>query len=281
MIEARAAAGRIRRAYRRATARSGGVWRSLVTVGGTATVGGAVAVDERADDVVRAASVNKLALACAVLSKVDGGLLRLDQTVDLTPDLVLGGSGLYHLQPAWGDRVTLAGALTALLLVSDNTAVRLCGQVCPGPEVNGYLAARGFTHTRVEPLPDRPQRMFLGTTTAREAHALLVSLAAGTMVGPASSEFLLDVLRSTSGFHDGVRRTLSSGERQRVAVKHGTDDDHRHEIGIVFDGAGAPAVVFAFLATLPGYGHDHGATNPLTRARARLGRVMVESARTR
>jgi beta-lactamase class A len=264
-------ATRIRRAYRRQTARAGGVWRSLVTVGD------AVAVAERADEVVLAASVNKLAVACAVLSKVDTGLLRLDSTVALTPDLVLGGSGIYHLQPAVGDQLTLGGVLTALLLVSDNTAVRLCGLVCPGPEVNAYLAAHGFTHTRVAPVPDRPERMFLGTTTAREAHGLLRALVAGRLVGPASTRFLLDVLRSTSGFHDGVRRSLSSDERRRVAAKQGTDDDHRHEVGVVFDGAGAPAVVFAFLATLPDHGHDHGGTHPLVRARAALGPVLVRS----
>jgi beta-lactamase class A len=262
-------AARIRRAYRRQTDRAGGVWRSLVTVGG------AVAVEERADEVVPAASVNKLAVACAVLSKVDAGLLRLDAVLDLTPDLVLGGSGIYHLQPVFGDRVTVAGALTALLLVSDNTAVRLCGSVCPGPEVNRFLDGQGLTATRVVPVPGRPSRMFLGTTTAREAHTLMCALASGALLQPASTGFLLDVLRSTSGFHDGVRRTLSSADRRRVAVKQGTDDDHRNEVGVVFDATGAPDVAFSFFATLPGYGHDHGATNPLVRARAALGPVMM------
>jgi hypothetical protein len=45
--------------------------------------------------------------------------------------------------------------------------------VCTGIEVNDYLAGKGFAHTRVEPLPADPHRMFLGDTTAREAHTLL------------------------------------------------------------------------------------------------------------
>src|SRR5439155_13063626 len=149
-------ARRIRRAYRAATARSGGVWRSLVTVAGSARP----VVDERADEVVRAASVNKLAIACAVLDLVDRGALRLDRRLTLTEDLVVGGSGIYRSQPVFGDRVTVAGALTAMLLVSDNTAVRLCGLVCPGARVNDYLARHGFRHTRVEPVDEC--RTYLG-----------------------------------------------------------------------------------------------------------------------
>ena len=262
-------ARRIRRAYRAATARAGGTWRSLVTVAGSARP----AVEERADEVVRAASVNKLAIACAVLDLVDRGALRLDRRLELKPELVVGGSGIYHSQPVFGDRLTVAGALTAMLLVSDNTAVRLCGLVCPGARVNQYLARHGFRHTRVEPVDAR--RMYLGTTTAREMHRLLSELVAGRLVGAASTRFVLDVMRSTSGFHDGVRRGLSSDERSRIAVKHGAYEDRRHEVGIVFDRADAPAVVFALLATLPGHDGDFGATHPLVQARARLGRALL------
>jgi beta-lactamase class A len=264
---------RLRRAYRRETARVGGAWHTLVTVVGP---DGAhtVAVDDRADEVVSAASVNKLGVACAVLDKVDRGELRLDQRVELTPEIILYEDGIYHLQTVWGDRITLANVLTAMLLVSDNTAVRLCGLVCTGDDVNRYLAGRGFTHTRVEPLPADPHRMFLGVTTAREAHTLLGKLVAGTMVSPASTRFVLDIMRWTSGFHDGIRRSMSSDERLRTAVKHGALDNGRHEVGVMFDADDVPKLIFSIFAELPGHGADLGGTNPLVEARAKLGRRM-------
>lgn len=233
-----------------------------------------VAVEDAADVVVAAASVNKVALACAVLDKVDRGELRLDQRLELTADTVLPGDGIYHLQTVWGDQLTLANVLTTMLVLSDNTAVRLCGRVCPGTEVNEYLAGRGFTHTRVEPLPHDPRRMFLGTTTARETHRLLHRLVTGAMVSPASTRLVLSLLH---GFTDGVRRDMSSDERLRTATKYGALDDGRHEAGIMFDATGAPRLIFAFFADLPGHGHNLGATHPLVTAHARLGRHLLNA----
>jgi beta-lactamase class A len=267
-----AALRRIRRAYQRETAKAGGVWHALVTLT-DADGSHLVAVEESADEVMPAASVNKLGLACAVLDKVDRGELRLDQTVELTPGIVLPGDGIYHLQTVWGDRLTLANVISTMLMLSDNTAVRLCGLVCTGTEVNDFLAAKGFTHTRVRPLPDDPHRMFLGTTTAREAHLLLRKLVGGTMISPGATRFALSLLH---GFTDGVRREMSSAERLRTATKYGALDDGRHEVGVMFDATGAVSLIFSFFAGLPGHGHNLGATNPLVAAHARLGRRMFD-----
>jgi beta-lactamase class A len=270
---------RIRRAYQRETTRTGGTWHAVVTL---ADHDGShrIAVDDKADEVVPAASVNKLGIACAVLDKIDRGELSLDQTVDLRPETVLYGDGIYHLQTVWGDRLTLANVMTAMLMLSDNTAVRLCGLVCTGPEVNDYLAAKGFARTRVEPLPDDPHRMFLGTTTAGETHRLLRKLVDGAMVSPAATRFVLNLLH---GFSDGVRRNMSSDERLHTATKYGALDNGRHEAGVMFgaggtvlDAGGAVGLIFSFFGDLPGHGHNYGATNPLVEAHARLGRRMLD-----
>jgi beta-lactamase class A len=265
----------LRSAYVRATGAAGGSWHSLVTVGGSDDP----AVDDGPDEVVPAASVNKLAIACAVLHLVDRGELSLDRTVEVTADVVLPGDGVFHLQPVWGDRVTLAHVITAMLLVSDNTAVRLCGRVCPGPAVNDYLAGEGFAHTRVEPLAADPSRMELGWTTARETHDLVRRLADGALLAPATTRFALAVLRAPGGHHDGVRRIMSSAERARVAVKHGAYGTARNEIGAVFGADDRPRVVFAFFADHPRHGADLGATHPATEARATLGRPLLDAAR--
>jgi beta-lactamase class A len=266
---------RIRRAYERETSRAGGVWHSLVTVADPDRTH-RPAVEDKPDEVVPAASVNKLGIACAVLDKIDRGELRLDQKVELTPEIILCGDGIYHLQTVWGDQITLANVLTAMLMVSDNTAVRLCGLVCTGLEINDYLARKGFAHTRVEPLPTNPHRMFLGNTTARETHTLLSRLVGGSMVSPTATRFMLEIMRRTDGFHDGVRRTMSSDERLRTAIKYGALDNGRHEVGIMFSADGSPELIFSFFADLPGHGDNYGATNPLVEARARLGRRMFD-----
>jgi len=264
----------MRRAYRTQKNRAGGRWHSYV-----ATVDRAgrwwPVVDDDGDGVVEGASVQKLAVATAVLDKVDRGELRLGDRLDLRPDLIRGGSGLYHLQTVWGDDLTLANVLVALLLVSDNTAVRLCGRVVPAPELNGILAAKGLVHTRVGPA-SAPDQFRLGTTTPRETTDLLTRLAAGTLLSPASCGFLLGVTRSTSGYHDGVRRTMSSAERARIATKYGADEDRRHEAGLIFDRAGAPALVYGFFADRLGDRDNYGATHPAVRAHAALGRTMLD-----
>jgi beta-lactamase class A len=260
---------RLRRAYARQKARAGGAWHAHATLAGHGVV-----LDDDADAVVKGYSIQKIAVAAAVLDRVDPG-----ERVRLSAGDVLGGSGLYHLQPVWGDELTVAGILTALLLVSDNTAVRLCGRLVPAAEVNAFLAGRGFARTRVEPVAD-PHRFLLGDTTARETHDLLARLAAGTLIDPAGTAFLLGVLRAAGGYHDGVRRKLTSVQRSLVATKHGADRDARgaarHEAGVVFAPDGAPALVYAFLADALGDPDDYAGTHPAAAAHAVLGRVMLE-----
>ncbi len=232
-------------------------------------------LEDDADHVVHGYSVQKLAVAVAVLDKVDRGRLDLAQLVDLTADVIAGGSGTYRLNTVWGDRITIANVLVAMLLVSDNTAVRLCGSVCPTAELNDILAAKGFVDTRVEPGP-RPDRFFLGTTTPRETQDLLRRLADGTLLSARSCSFLLSILRSKDGYHDGIRRTMSSAERSRVASKYGADFNHlgaaRHEAGVML-----PGLVYAFFAEgLPDL-DNYGATHPAVEAHAVLGRALLDA----
>ena len=65
-------------------------------------------------------------------------------------DIILGGSGIYHLHRVWGDQITVANFLTAMLLVSDNTAVRMCGRLVPALEINEILAAKGKVLQQVD-----------------------------------------------------------------------------------------------------------------------------------
>lgn len=264
----------LRSTYETVTAEAGGDWHSLVTIAGRGTV-----IERDADYVIEGASVQKLAIALAVLDKVDRGELALSDRLELTPDVVAPGTGVYGVQAAYGDELTLANILVAMLQASDNTAVRMFGLVVPGPEINDILAAKGFTYTRVEPLPDNPNRFFLGTTTPRETHTLLTGLADQTLLSAGSTRAMLSALRrSEGGYCDGVRRAMSSAERARVATKHGADSDRRHEAGVILDATGAPVLTFAYFADNLDDIDNYGATHPAVEAHAALGRTMYDTA---
>jgi beta-lactamase class A len=272
----------IARRYRRVTAQAGGEWSSLVAM---ADAGGVFheVVAEEADRVVEAYSVNKVAVAVAVLDKVDRGLLTLDQRVEVTDAIVIRDTdGIFGLDGAYPSSVTIGHAMAALLTVSDNTAVRLCGLVCPALELNEILRAKGFTHTQVVPVSN-PNRFFLGTTTPRETTDLLHRLAAGQLLSAASTEYVLTALRSLTSFTDGVRLRLTSPERLRVATKAGWFTDGRNEAGLVFTEGGAPVLSYALFAAGAFRGDpavndaDFGATHPALRARAALGRTLVDA----
>jgi len=270
---------RIRKHYEMRKAQAGGQWHSHIAMvdstGQLQTV-----VDDTADTVTNGYSVQKVAVAMAVMYKVDRGLLSLGQKLDLQASIILGGSGIYHLHGVWGDDITIANFLTAMLLVSDNTVVRMCGRVVPALELNEILAAKGFVYTRVIPVAN-PNRFFLGVTTPRETHDLLWRLANKTLLSPASCDFLLRILRWVNGYHDGIRREMSSNERSRVATKYGADFNTlgatRNEAGIMFGANGSPLLTYALFANALPELDNYGATHPAVQAHAKLGRVMFDA----
>ncbi|MEV4756616.1 serine hydrolase [Micromonospora sp. NPDC049559] len=263
-------ADRIAAIYQYEAASAGGRWLSYISVNDAS--GAAVpAVEVNPDTTVEAYSVNKIAVATAVLDKVDRGQLRLDQRVDVTDAIVIpGGDGIFSLDGAYPSSVTLGHALAALLTVSDDTAVRLCGLVCPAAELNAILVSKGFPKTQVEPVAN-PNRFFLGTTTPRDTHNLLRALVGGTLLSAGSTAFLLNTLRSPIAFTDGIRRNMSSADRARIATKAGWFADGRNEAGIIFDAAGAPVLTYAMFADGQADADNFGATHPAVQARADMG----------
>ena len=183
---------------------------------------------------------------------------------------------MFRLDGAFPSKVTLGHVLAVMLTVSDDTATRLCGLVVPAAEVNQILVAKGFPKTQVKPVAD-PNRFFLGKTTPRETHDLLQKLVQGKLLSPASTEYLLGVLRSPIAFTDGIRRSMSSAERLRIATKAGFFTDGRHEAGIIFDPAGKPILTYALFARGQAGTDDFGATHPAVEARAVMGRKFLDA----
>jgi beta-lactamase class A len=218
-----------------------------------------------------------------VLDKVDRGLIKLDQTVTVSSAIVIQDTdGIFALDGAYPSEVTIGHALANLLTVSDNTAVRLCGLVVPALELNQILRDKGFVHTQVVPVTN-PNRFFLGTTTARETHTLLQKLVDGQLLSAASTAYLLNILRATASFTDGVRLNLTTNERLRVATKAGWFEDGRNEAGIMFSEDNRAILIYSMFASGTFAGdkaqndQDFSTTHPAVAARAELGRSMFDA----
>lgn len=256
---------RVKRVYDSAAAEAGGIWNSYISVADE------VAVDVASDEIVEAYSVNKVAVAVTLMDKIDRGLLTLDQQVQVPESIVVpGGDGIIILDKAYPSAFTLGHVLSLFLTVSDDTCVRLVGLVVPAAEINQILVAKGFPRTQVTPVAN-PNRYFLGKTTPRETHDLLKALVAGTLLSPASTEYLLSILRSQVAFTDGIRREMSSVDRARIATKAGWLNDGRNEAGIMFDGAGKPVLIYSMFAHGQANPEDFGATHPVRQAAAKMG----------
>ncbi|WP_186762912.1 serine hydrolase [Lentzea tibetensis] len=273
---------KVAQVYKRQVRKAKGTWSSYITV---ADPNGAcrAAVEENADQVVEAYSVNKIAVAVAVLDKVDRGLIKLTDRVEVTQAIVIQDTdGIFGLDGAYPSSVTVGHALAALLTVSDNTAVRLSGLVCPALELNEILRSKGFVHTQVVPVAN-PNRFFLGTTTPREMHTMLQKLVEGSLLSPASTQYVLNILRSLTSFTDGARLNLSSNERLRVATKAGWFDDGRNEAGVMFSEDGRPILIYSLFASGTFAGdkaandENFSFTHPAVGARAELGRTMYDA----
>ncbi|GAA5202281.1 serine hydrolase [Rugosimonospora acidiphila] len=261
--------------YRPLAKQAGGTWDAVISVANTdGTL--LTAVQDRPDEVVEAYSVNKIAVATAVLDKIDRGELTLDQRVDVTDEIIQPISdGIFCLDQAYPSSITLGHVMAAMLTVSDDIAVRLCGLVCDGLEINEILQAKGFPNTQVQPVEGNPNRMYLGLTTAREMHDLLQGLVKGTLLSATSTDFLFSLIRSQIAFTDGIRLNMSSDERARVATKAGWLDDGRNEAGIIFDADGHPILTYSMFAYGLGDTENFGATHPALRARQAMGRAWL------
>ncbi|MGH8794987.1 MAG: serine hydrolase [Stackebrandtia sp.] len=275
------AAKQVNSVYKAESAAAGGWWKAHITVfdsDGNAET----AVERDSDDLVEAWSVNKMPVAIALLDKVDRGELSLDDQVEVPESLVsYDGDGVFGWDGAYPSKVTLGHVLCVMLTVSDNTAVRLCGQVVDGDEINSYWSDQGFVDTRVQPNGDDPKRFFLGTTTPKEQHDIWRKTAVGELVSDESRDYLFSALRAPVAFSDGIRLHLSTKERMRIATKagwfdtdsglFGDDSDERCEAGIIYDSDDRPALIYSIYAGEHGVFEDFGAAHPANRARANMG----------
>jgi beta-lactamase class A len=245
----------------------------------------------RADVVFETQSVIKVALAIRCYQLADAGQLNLAERVRVTRSDFVGGSGILRYFQE-GLEPTIRDLVTAMIIVSDNSATDLLlARIGGVADLNDWLAASGYTHTRfVQSVKDsvrlpqitglaaralgevravaqeRGLPLYFGQMTPREAGRMLESIELATAASDAGCAELLAALREQQL---GERRLPALLEHP---VGHKTGDAppwDANDIGIVYAPSGTIAVaVFA---------NDLGGNYQEEEDRiGRIGRVVVD-----
>ena len=122
-------------------------------VGFAATISGAdTVISLNGDEPFPMASTFKVAIAVAVLTRVDKGELRLDQLVDITPDMYVVGSNVLaqnFVHP--GLKLSVANLIEIMIIESDNSATDIIIKLAGGPAaVTKNLRDIGINGQRID-----------------------------------------------------------------------------------------------------------------------------------
>ncbi|MDQ2944527.1 MAG: class A beta-lactamase-related serine hydrolase [Acidobacteriota bacterium] len=203
----------------------------------------------RENDRVRTASTIKLPIMATVFALVEQGRAKWSETLTLTNDDKVSGSGVAH-EFSDGLKMPLRDLVHLMIVVSDNTATNLILDRITADAVNDYMDKLGLKQTRsmrkvlgdgkdLKPNPSgfskagllpENKRFGLGSSTPRDMVTLLEMLERGQVVTPAASKEMLAILGRQQD-RAGIARKL--GE-MKVANKSGALDHLRSDVGIVY-----------------------------------------------
>ncbi len=193
----------------------------------------------RADEVFPTASTVKVPILAALLARVDAG------EVDYNAHLVFTSTRAYdaedlsaHLKD--GTSLTVAKLAWLMETLSDNGAALWCQELAGGGAgVNAWLAANGFTATRVNSrTPGREAEKTehgWGQTTPREMAGLFARMAERKAGTPEASDELRRALSRT--FWDGEALSVLP-PNVHAASKQGAVERSRSEVLLVSGPAG-------------------------------------------
>lgn len=183
-------------------------------------------VDLNGDKVYPTASIIKLPILIAFFQDVDAGKIRLDETLTMTPDVIVGGSGEMQDDPAYS-KYSVLTTITNMITISDNTATNMIIKRMGGINVlNQRFRSWGLQQTAIRNwLPDLKGT---NTTTAHELVRLLAMLDKQKLLSSRSQAQALDILRRVHN-----RTLLPVGLGPGATIAHKTGD-----IGFLLGDAG-------------------------------------------
>jgi len=175
-----------------------------------------------------AASTIKVPVLVAFFQDVDAGKIRLDEQLEMRPELIGSGSGDMQYQPP-GTKFSALETAFKMIVISDNTATNmLIARLGGAAALNQRFQSWGLTATAIQnPLPDLQGT---NTTSPRDLANLMAWVNQGDLVSMRSRDRMLDIMRKT------VTDTLlprGLGEGATIAHKTGDIGTLIGDVGLV------------------------------------------------
>ena len=208
-------------------------------------------LQRRDDERFPLASTFKLPLVMAVLSRVDGGIERLDRKIAFGPaDILSVYSPVVAKQPRGGS-LTVAELCAAAIEQSDNSAANLLLGTLGGPRgVTAYLRGVGDPITRLDRTEPALNSATPGdprdTTTPEGMANLLARLVREPVLSPASKATLFGWMRGAVTGLARIRAGVPAG--WTVGDKTGTTNTGGNDVAILWPPTGAPIVLAIYAA---------------------------------
>jgi beta-lactamase class A len=229
-------------------------------------------------------SAFKVAVAGAILSKVDRGELSLDQLVPVPHAMMVESEGLASTFKSGGVSVSVRNLLELMLTVSDNTATDVLTKLAGGPAAaTAWVRAQGveglrldrdtagilrdFFHIppgsfpealeaarkanpKLDEIGDKPNPAFdkdpRDTSTPEAMGQLLERIFTGKALSPASTKLLTEIMERNTTGKARIRGRLPEGTV--VAEKTGTIGGSLNDAGLItLPGDAGKVIVVVFI----------------------------------
>ena len=193
----------------------------------------------RADVPMPTASLIKLPLLAATFRQIAAGEVRPEETVRLTEEDKVPGSGILTRHFSAGAELPLRDALRLMIAYSDNTATNLVidrvGLRTTATEMERIGLPQTKLHSKVyrrdtSVFPQRSERFGLGSTTADETVRLLEMIGRGEIVSREACDEMLEHLLACED-RNKLARQLPSGVS--LAHKTGSINASRCDAGLL------------------------------------------------
>lgn len=179
------------------------------------------------------ASIIKLSIMSELFNKINGGIYKLDDEIEIKEDMKTAGDGILK-ELNCGHKFTLKEICTLMIIMSDNTATNILIDLLGMDNINSAITKLGLKKTRLQRKMMDLQAAKEGRnnfTTAEDFSRILELIYKGENVNETYSSMMIDILKRQQ-----VRGRLDLYLPEEVVIAHKTGDldNLEHDGGIVY-----------------------------------------------
>ena len=179
------------------------------------------------------ASIIKIAIMSELFNKINEGVYRLDDVIEIKEEMKTGGDGILK-ELDYGHRFTLIEICTLMIIVSDNMATNILIDLLSMDKINSCITKLGMKKTRLQRKMMDSLAVKEGRnnfTSAEDFSLVLELIYRGENANEVYSNIMLNILKKQQ-----VRGRLDLYLPEGVLIAHKTGDldNLEHDGGIVF-----------------------------------------------